>query len=260
MEVGYCLGSEGNGISLEEGSEGGPGPPGCGKDKQSVLNEGRDNMGKDEEDQPSRRWWRRIGANRVSGLLNKLNFVTMIAELILTLCFFFQENKSYGVQKPFALILCLPTTVQHVANSSFNSISSPRPSNSFLFVLLSFPSSSYHCPAWTMASSHCYCLCLSGGYWCSCSCCKFLMNCDCLYHCCSAHCSSFFSFSLLLRSRPLFADAPGFFFLLGCCFSEPATLLFFLFPFLLCSNTVLTGEPGSSVSVGTSPGRTPLTP
>jgi hypothetical protein len=54
VEAGYCLGSEGNGVSLEEEGEGGPGPPGGGKDKQSVLNEGRDNMDKDEEDQPSR--------------------------------------------------------------------------------------------------------------------------------------------------------------------------------------------------------------
>ncbi len=55
MEAGYCLGSEGNGVSLEEEGEGGPGPPGGGKDKQSVLSEGRNNTGKAEEDQPSRR-------------------------------------------------------------------------------------------------------------------------------------------------------------------------------------------------------------
>jgi hypothetical protein len=54
VETGCCLGSEGNVVSLEEGGEGGPGPPGGGKDKQSVLNKGRDNMGKDEEDQSSR--------------------------------------------------------------------------------------------------------------------------------------------------------------------------------------------------------------
>jgi hypothetical protein len=44
------LGPEGNGVSLEEGGEGGPGLPGGRKDKQSVLSESRDNMGKDEED------------------------------------------------------------------------------------------------------------------------------------------------------------------------------------------------------------------
>jgi hypothetical protein len=54
VEEGYCLESEGNGISLGEGGEGGPSPPGGGNNKQSVLNKGRDNMGKDEEDQPSR--------------------------------------------------------------------------------------------------------------------------------------------------------------------------------------------------------------
>jgi hypothetical protein len=39
---------------MGEGVEGGPGPPRGGKDKQSVPNKGRDNMGKDEEEQPSR--------------------------------------------------------------------------------------------------------------------------------------------------------------------------------------------------------------
>jgi hypothetical protein len=54
LEAGCCLGPEGNGVSLREEGEGGPGPPGGGKDKQSVLSEGRDNMGKDEEDRTSR--------------------------------------------------------------------------------------------------------------------------------------------------------------------------------------------------------------
>ncbi len=53
IEAGHCLGPEGNGVCLGEGGEGGPGPPGGGKDKQSVLSEGRDNMGKDEEDRAS---------------------------------------------------------------------------------------------------------------------------------------------------------------------------------------------------------------
>jgi hypothetical protein len=53
VEVGCCLGSEGNGVSLGEGGEGGPSPPGGGKDKQSVSYKGKDNMGKDKEDQPS---------------------------------------------------------------------------------------------------------------------------------------------------------------------------------------------------------------
>jgi hypothetical protein len=42
--------------------------------------------------------------------------VIMIAKLILTLCSFFQENITYGVKKPFALILCLSATVHHVTN------------------------------------------------------------------------------------------------------------------------------------------------
>jgi hypothetical protein len=46
---------------------------------------------------------------------DRRNYVIMIAELILTLCPFFQENKTYGVKKSFALILCLPATVHHVA-------------------------------------------------------------------------------------------------------------------------------------------------
>jgi hypothetical protein len=45
MGAGRCLEPEGNGVSLGEGGEGGPGPPGSKRDKQSVLSEGRDNMG-----------------------------------------------------------------------------------------------------------------------------------------------------------------------------------------------------------------------
>jgi hypothetical protein len=50
MGVGRCLGPKGNGVSL---GEGGHGPPGSKEDKQSVLNENRDNMEKDEEEQAS---------------------------------------------------------------------------------------------------------------------------------------------------------------------------------------------------------------
>jgi hypothetical protein len=53
MGAGHCLRPEGNGVSLAERGKGGPGPPGGRKDKQSLLSEGRDNMGKDEEDQAS---------------------------------------------------------------------------------------------------------------------------------------------------------------------------------------------------------------
>jgi hypothetical protein len=53
VETGYCLGSEGNRVSMGEGGEVGPSPPGKGKDKQSMPNKDRDNMGKDKEDQPS---------------------------------------------------------------------------------------------------------------------------------------------------------------------------------------------------------------
>ncbi len=42
------------GSALGKGVKGGPVPPGGGKDKQSVLSEGRDNMDKDEEDQTTR--------------------------------------------------------------------------------------------------------------------------------------------------------------------------------------------------------------
>jgi hypothetical protein len=75
---------------LEEGGEGGPGTPGGGRDKQSVLNEGRDNLAKDVEDQPRWTWWGKIGAKRVGGVLNKLNFVITIAELIWH-CFSFKR-------------------------------------------------------------------------------------------------------------------------------------------------------------------------
>ncbi len=54
IEAGCCLGPEGNGVNLGEWGEGGPGPPGGGKDKHSVLSEDGDNLGKDEEDRASR--------------------------------------------------------------------------------------------------------------------------------------------------------------------------------------------------------------
>jgi hypothetical protein len=55
IEAGCCLGPEGNGVSWGEGGEGGPSPLRGGKDKQSVLSVGGDNMGKDKEDQTSRK-------------------------------------------------------------------------------------------------------------------------------------------------------------------------------------------------------------
>ncbi len=52
--AGCCLGPEGNVVILGEGGEGGPGPPRSEGDKQSVLNEARDNMDKDEEERAIR--------------------------------------------------------------------------------------------------------------------------------------------------------------------------------------------------------------
>jgi hypothetical protein len=49
MGAGCCQGPEGNGVSLREGGEGGPGPPESREDRQSVLSKGRNNMDKDEE-------------------------------------------------------------------------------------------------------------------------------------------------------------------------------------------------------------------
>ncbi len=54
MRAGRCLGSAGNGVSLGEGGEGGPGPPRGEGDKRSVLNEGRSSMDEDEERRASR--------------------------------------------------------------------------------------------------------------------------------------------------------------------------------------------------------------
>jgi hypothetical protein len=55
VDVGHCLGSERNGVSLGSGGKGGPGPPGGRKDKQPVPSKGGDNMGKDKEDQQKNR-------------------------------------------------------------------------------------------------------------------------------------------------------------------------------------------------------------
>ncbi len=54
MGAGRCLGPEGNGVSLGEGEEGGPGPPESRDDKQSMLSEERGNMEKEEERRTSR--------------------------------------------------------------------------------------------------------------------------------------------------------------------------------------------------------------
>ncbi len=47
VESGFCLGSEGNGVSMGEGGKGEPGPPEEGIDKQLMTNKGRNNMGKE---------------------------------------------------------------------------------------------------------------------------------------------------------------------------------------------------------------------
>ncbi len=120
MEAGRCLGPEGNGVSLGEGGEGGPGPPGGGKDKQSVLSEGRDKNGQGRGG-PGKsdvmKKDRREQSKQVFSEQDRRNSVIMIAKLNLISCFCFQENKPYGVKKPFALILCLHTAVHHVTNS-----------------------------------------------------------------------------------------------------------------------------------------------
>ncbi len=112
--MGCCLGSDGNGVGTGKGGKGRPGPPEGGKDKQSVPNKGRDNMGKDEEDQPSQTWWRR---NRGRSLLIKLNFVSVVTSfwfLIVVLSF---RRINHMALKPFASIICLPIAVHHIANN-----------------------------------------------------------------------------------------------------------------------------------------------
>ncbi len=54
METCCCLGPERNGVSIGGGGKGRPSPPERGKDKHLMPNRGRDNMGKDEEEQPNR--------------------------------------------------------------------------------------------------------------------------------------------------------------------------------------------------------------
>ncbi len=54
MGAGHCLGPEGNGVSLGEGGEGGPGPPESRKDKQSMLSKEGGNMEKEEDGRTSR--------------------------------------------------------------------------------------------------------------------------------------------------------------------------------------------------------------
>jgi hypothetical protein len=54
MEMGCCLGSEVNGVSMGGGVESRPGPPERGKDKQLKPSKDRDNIEKDEEEQSNR--------------------------------------------------------------------------------------------------------------------------------------------------------------------------------------------------------------
>ncbi len=79
---------------MGEWGEEGPGPPGGGKDKQSMLSAGRDNMGKDEKDQTKMsdvmKEDRRERSERFSEQ-DKRNYVIRIDELILTLCFSFRR-------------------------------------------------------------------------------------------------------------------------------------------------------------------------
>jgi hypothetical protein len=51
--VGRCLGPEGNGVSSEEGGEGGPGPPSKEGDKQSTPSKEGDNMEQEGEGRTS---------------------------------------------------------------------------------------------------------------------------------------------------------------------------------------------------------------
>jgi hypothetical protein len=53
MGAGPCLGPEGDGVSLGEGDEVGPGPPESREDKQSTLSEEGGNMEKEEEGRTS---------------------------------------------------------------------------------------------------------------------------------------------------------------------------------------------------------------
>jgi hypothetical protein len=80
MEAGCCLGSEENGVSVGEGSEGGTRQLERGKDKQSMPNKGKDSMGKTRRNN-------QVGCDgggsvrtEQSSLLIKLNFVNMMAE------------------------------------------------------------------------------------------------------------------------------------------------------------------------------------
>ncbi len=52
--TGCCLGPERNGVSMGGWGEGGPDLPERGKDRQVKPSKGRDNMKKDEEEQPNR--------------------------------------------------------------------------------------------------------------------------------------------------------------------------------------------------------------
>jgi hypothetical protein len=91
MEMGYCLDPEGNGVGLVGGNEARPSLSERGKDRQLKPSEIRDNMEKDEEEQPIQTWWRRIGANRSRShfIVLFILFMSVIAGVLIVTTVFF---------------------------------------------------------------------------------------------------------------------------------------------------------------------------
>jgi hypothetical protein len=100
---------EENGVIMNEGAEGGPGPPSRELDKQSVYSSGsgRTSMGELEEQEDG------LGARSRPLYAQSIYYcahqptVTLMIVIVNNVLFdyLFQENKSYGSKGPFAFIL-----------------------------------------------------------------------------------------------------------------------------------------------------------
>ncbi len=76
-------------------------------------------MEKDEEEQPNRMYWRRVGVNRVNGHFIGLNSYKCNCRYPDSdHCFFSFRRINHMALKPFALILCLHVADHHVTNTN----------------------------------------------------------------------------------------------------------------------------------------------
>jgi hypothetical protein len=102
-----CMDPEGNGVTMNEGAEGGPGPPSKISSQFTAVEAARCPWGSQKSN--------RTGSVRHQDLIMHRICIIVHISLLLTLMivivnnvlldYLFQENKTYGSGKPFAFIL-----------------------------------------------------------------------------------------------------------------------------------------------------------